>query len=57
IAPTVIPAQIVRFDNVVMLAVSVVLLIVARTGYRIGRIEGLALIAGYVVYLYAVWPH
>jgi len=57
IAPTVIPAQIVRFDNLIMLAVSAALLVIARTGYRIGRIEGLALMAGYGAYVWVVWPH
>jgi len=57
IAPTVIPAQIVRFDNLIMLAVSAALLVIARTGYRIGRIEGMALMAGYGAYVWVVWPH
>lgn len=56
IAPTVIPIEIVRFDRLVMLAVSVVLLAVAWTGYRISRGEGLALLAGYGVYVFTIWP-
>lgn len=40
IAPTVIPIEIVRFDSLVMLAVSVLLLAIAWTGYRISRGEG-----------------
>lgn len=56
IAPTVVPPEIVRFDGLVMIAVSVVLLAMARTGFRISRGEGAALLAGYALYLYAVWP-
>ncbi len=57
IAPTVIPAQIVNFDNLVMVAVSVLLLIAARTGYRIGRMEGIGLLAAYGLYTFTIWPH
>lgn len=56
IAPTTIPPQIVRFDSFVMLAVSILLLIVARTGYRITRGEGAVLLACYGGYLFAIWP-
>lgn len=51
IAPTDFPAQIVRFDNLVMIAASAVLLLFAWTGQRISRREGGVLLAGYVVYL------
>lgn len=57
IAPTAIPTEIVRFDSLVMLAVSALLLVAARTGYRIGRGEGMALLVGYGVYIFAIWPH
>jgi cation:H+ antiporter len=56
IAPTVIPLEIVRFDSLVMVGVSILLLIVARTGNRIGRGEGMAMLLGYGGYLYAIWP-
>jgi cation:H+ antiporter len=56
LAPTVIPVEIVNFDNLVMLGVSILLLIFARTGWTIGRTEGLALLTGYLVYLYVIWP-
>lgn len=56
IAPTVVPSEIVRFDGPVMIAVSVAFLIIARTGYRISRLEGVALLASYALYLYAIWP-
>ncbi|NRG17339.1 calcium/sodium antiporter [Rhizobiales bacterium] len=56
IAPTTIPAEIARFDNPVMLGVSLLLLIVAYTGRRIARIEGAFMLAAYGLYLFAVWP-
>ncbi len=56
IAPTVVPPQILTFDGLVMIAVSLALLVVARTGYRISRAEGAALLGGYAIYVYAIWP-
>lgn len=56
IAPTEIPAEIVRFDGLVMIAVSLVLLGMARSGYSISRLEGGVLLAGYGAYVYAIWP-
>jgi cation:H+ antiporter len=56
IAPTAIPPEIVRFDSLVMLAVSILLLVVARTGNRITRGEGAVLLACYGGYFYAIWP-
>jgi cation:H+ antiporter len=56
IAPTEVPAAIVTFDAPVMLAVSLALLVLARTGMRIGRREGAALLAGYGAYVWAIWP-
>jgi len=56
IAPTVIPPEILRFDAMVMLGASVALLFVARTGLRIGRWEASALLAGYGLYLFVIWP-
>jgi cation:H+ antiporter len=55
IAPTDVPLDIVRFDNIVMVAVSAALLIFAWTGSRIGRKEGAVLVIGYVTYLWAEW--
>lgn len=54
VAPTAIPPEIVRFDCLVMVGVSVLILILGRTGHRISRAEGAALVAGYAAYLYAV---
>ena len=56
LAPTVVPAQIVRFDNFVMVAVSAAAVILARTGLRVGRREGAALLLGYGAYVWAIWP-
>jgi cation:H+ antiporter len=56
IAPTEIPATIATFDAPVMLAISLVLLALARTGFRIGRREGGLLVAGYAGYVWLIWP-
>ncbi|MEL7049799.1 MAG: sodium:calcium antiporter, partial [Pseudomonadota bacterium] len=56
VAPTEIPQQIVTFDNIVMVAATVALLLFAFTRQRIGRIEGGILLAAYAAYIYALWP-
>ena len=56
IAPGAVPGSIVSFDNLVMIGVSLVLIVFAWTGFRISRREGAALLAGYVAYLYVLWP-
>lgn len=56
IAPGVVPTEIVIFDNLVMIGVSVLLVGFAWTGLRIARWEGAALLVGYVVYVYLIWP-
>ncbi|NNU82256.1 sodium:calcium antiporter, partial [Halovulum dunhuangense] len=56
IAPGAVPAEIVSFDNLVMIGVSVVLVAFAWTGLRIARWEGAALLACYGIYLFAIWP-
>lgn len=56
IAPTNIPGEIVRFDNLVMLATAVLLLVLARTGFRINRTEGAILLACYGLYMFVIWP-
>ncbi len=56
IAPTEIPPEILRFDCLVMVGVSALILILGRTGNRISRAEGAALVAGYATYLYVVAP-
>lgn len=56
IAPGAVPDEIVTFDNLVMIGVSLVLVVFAWTGLRIARWEGAVLLTGYVVYVYAIWP-
>lgn len=55
-APGEVPAEIVGFDNLVMVGISILLIVFARTGFRIGRREGTALLLGYLAYLYILWP-
>ncbi len=55
-SPTIIPTQIVQFDNLVMVAASILLLVFARTAFRIGRLEGAVLLGSYVAYIYFIWP-
>ena len=56
IAPVTVPAEIIARDNLVMVGVSLLLLALAYTGYRIGRREGALLIAGYIGYVALIWP-
>ena len=46
-----VPASIAGFDIWVMLAATVVFLIFARTGWRVGRREGAVLVTAYVAYI------
>ena len=56
IAPTTVPPEIAGFDMFVMLGVSLLLLALARSGWRIGRREGAVLLALYVGYIAWSWP-
>ena len=56
IAPSAVPAEIVGFDAPLMVGVSALLVLLAATGRRIDRWEGLVLLAGYGAYLYLLWP-
>jgi cation:H+ antiporter len=56
IAPTRVPPEIVRFDNLVMIAASILLVAFAYTGRRISRPEGGLLLACYVAYVAWIWP-
>ncbi len=56
IAPSHVPEEIVRFDAPVMVAVTLVLVLFAATGLRIGRREGATLVAGYIAYGWLLWP-
>ncbi|ASR53350.1 sodium:calcium antiporter [Blastomonas fulva] len=51
VAPTAVPASIMGFDLWVLLATSALVMVLALTGRRLGRIEGLTLVAAYCVYL------
>jgi cation:H+ antiporter len=55
IAPSPVPAEIVGFDNLLMIGVSLLLVAFAWTGLRIARWEGAVLLLGYVAYLVATW--
>ena len=55
-SPGPVPEEIVHFDNPVMVVVSLILMMAAWTGLRISRPEGAALLAGYIVYIYFIWP-
>ncbi|WP_306120904.1 MULTISPECIES: calcium/sodium antiporter [unclassified Roseitalea] len=50
IAPIAVPAEFVRLDIWVMLAATWLLLLFARTGWRVGRREGAVMLAAYVCY-------
>lgn len=56
IAPTQMPAQIVSFDNLVMVALSVALLALLYTGRTLSRAEGALLLGSYAVYVWWLWP-
>jgi len=56
IAPTTVPPEMVRFDNLIMVGVCLVLFAFAWTGLRIGRREGGLLVCGYLIYLVVLWP-
>lgn len=56
IAPGTVPVEIVTFDNLVMIGVSVALVAFAWTGPRIARWEGAVLLIGYIAYVYVIWP-
>ena len=56
IAPARVPAEIIRFDNWVMIGVSVLAIVLAHTSNRITRWEGGLLLAGYAGYIALLWP-
>jgi cation:H+ antiporter len=56
IAPTQVPFEIVSFDNLVMIAASLLLVVFAYTGRRISRLEGGLLVLCYVGYVAWIWP-
>ena len=56
IAPTAVPAEILGFDNYVMLTASLLVIVLAYTGRTISRVEGAVLILGYAAYIAWLWP-
>ncbi|MGI9475756.1 MAG: calcium/sodium antiporter [Hyphomicrobiaceae bacterium] len=57
LSPTVVPAQIVQYDNLVLVAACLLLLLFARTGFRITRLEGTLLVACYAAYIWTLLPY
>ena len=55
LAPGLVPARIVNLDLPIMLATTVILLLFAATGRRIGRFEGLLLVCGFCLYVAFAW--
>lgn len=51
-----VPEQIVRVDNPVMIAASLLVVVLAYTGGKINRAEGALLLAGYTGYVAWIWP-
>lgn len=56
IAPGAVPVEIVNFDNWVMIGVSILLIAFAWGGLKIARWQGAALLAGYIGYVWVLWP-
>lgn len=56
IQPTTVPSEIIRFDNLVMVAASVAMFAFAWSGYRISRLEGIVLLGGYFAYIFMLLP-
>ncbi|MEF2554496.1 hypothetical protein VQ042_24885 [Aurantimonas sp. A2-1-M11] len=56
ISPTRVPQEIVIFDNLLMVGVTLIFVVFAATGLRIARREGAVLLAAYLAYLYIIWP-
>lgn len=56
ISPTVIPAEIIAYDLWILLGVSALLLVMGRTGWRIGRREGAVLLMLYAAYVWSILP-
>lgn len=56
LAPTTVPTQIVQYDNLVLVAACLLLLLFARTGFRVTRLEGTLLLSCYVAYIWTLWP-
>jgi cation:H+ antiporter len=53
---TLVPAEIVAFDNYAMIGATLLVIAMALTGGRICRPEGGLLLAGYAAYVWWIWP-
>ena len=51
VKPIAVPPEVIRFDIWVMTGAAVILIVFARTGWRIGRREGAAMLLSYIAYL------
>lgn len=51
VSPMVVPAEIIRFDIWVMILATALMVFVARTSWRIGRIEGCVMLCAYIGYI------
>lgn len=56
LAPSNVPVEIVQFDNLVMIAVSSLVIAFAYSGRRIDRWEGGVMVAAYIGYVAWLWP-
>ena len=56
VAPGSTPHQLIGFGNLLVIGVSLVFLAFAYTSLRVGRREGIVLLAGYGAYVYFIWP-
>lgn len=56
LSPANVPAEIVRFDNLVMLAATGLLLAAVCLSRQIGRPLGAVFLTGYATYLVTIWP-
>jgi cation:H+ antiporter len=56
VTPTEIPHRIMWFDNFVMVAASIALVVFARSAGRVSRWEGAFLSLGYIAYIASLWP-
>lgn len=55
-SPTEVPKQIIVYDNLVLIAACILMLLFARSSFRISRLEGGLLLACYCAYIYTLWP-
>lgn len=55
-APGRVPAEIVSFDNLVMIGACGIAMLLAYSGRKLSRWEGALLVAGYVAYVVWLWP-